>query len=89
MTQLRVTSSRDAACWTVPAEHFCRILCRQGRQVGDLNLFHAHDLDERLFAGKTRALSGTHVGPGDQLFSSFPPTCAPNATPLKSKSIAR
>lgn len=63
---------RDAASWTVPAGHFFRIVSTEGSQVGDLNLFNAHDLNERLYTGKTRALNGTHVGLGDQLFSSFP-----------------
>ncbi len=63
---------RDAACFAVPAGHFFRIRCVEGPQVGDLNLFHAHDLNERFYSGKTRALSGTHVARGDQLFSGFP-----------------
>ena len=63
---------RDAACWSVPAGHFCRLVCPEGAQVGDLNLFNAHDISERLFTGKTRALNGTHVGLGDQLFSNLP-----------------
>jgi hypothetical protein len=63
---------RDAATWTVPAGHFFRILCSEGPQVGDLNLFNARNLDERLYTGKTRALNGTHLGTGDQLFSNFP-----------------
>jgi uncharacterized protein YcgI (DUF1989 family) len=63
---------RDAACFAVPAGHFFRIRCVEGPQVGDLNLFRAHDLNERFYSGKTRALSRTHVGPGDQLFSGFP-----------------
>ena len=63
---------RDARSWTVPAGHFCRIVSTEGSQVGDLNLFNAHDLSERLYTGKTRALNGTHVGLGDQLYSSFP-----------------
>ena len=67
-----IVPPRDAACWTVPAGHFCRILCSEGSQVGDLNLFNANNLDERLFTGKTRALNGTHVGLGDQLFSNMP-----------------
>jgi uncharacterized protein YcgI (DUF1989 family) len=67
-----VVPPREAACWTVPAGHFFRIHCKDGPQVGDLNLFNAHDLNERLYTGKTRALNGTHVGLGDQLFSSFP-----------------
>ena len=67
-----VVPARDAACWNVPAGHFCRIICEDGPQVGDLNLFNANNLSERLYTGKTRALNGTHVGLGDQLFSSFP-----------------
>lgn len=67
-----VIPPREAACWAVPQGHFCRILCTEGSQVGDLNLFSLGNLDERLYTGKTRALFGTHVGPGDQLFSSFP-----------------
>jgi len=69
----RVTvPARDAACFTVPAGHFLRICSVEGPQVGDLNLFNADDLNERFYSGKTRALNGTHVGLGDQLFSSFP-----------------
>lgn len=63
---------RDASCWTVPAGHFFRIHCTEGPQVGDLNLFNAQNPLERLYTGKTRALNGTHVGLGDQLFSNFP-----------------
>ncbi|WP_431323431.1 urea carboxylase-associated family protein [Rhizobium sp. YTU87027] len=67
-----IVPPRDAACWNVPAGHFCRILSSEGSQVGDLNLFNANNLEERLFTGKTRALNGTHVGLGDQLFSNMP-----------------
>lgn len=63
---------REAECFRVPAGHFFRILSVDGPQVGDLNLFNAQDLSERFYSGKTRALNGTHVGLGDQLFSSFP-----------------
>lgn len=63
---------RSASTWHVPAGHFCRLVCIEGPQVGDLNLFNAHNLQERLYTGKTRALNGTHVSTGDQLFSSFP-----------------
>ena len=46
---------RDAATVTIPAGHFLRILSVDGPQVGDLNLFNAHDLTERFYSGKTRA----------------------------------
>jgi len=67
-----VVPARDAATFSVPAGSFFRIVCTEGSQVGDLNLFSQHDLHERFYSGKTRALNGTHLGTGDQLFSSFP-----------------
>lgn len=63
---------RHAACWHVPAGCFFRIHCTEGPQVGDLNLFSAVNLEERFYSGKTRALNGTHLGLGDQLYSNFP-----------------
>ncbi|MFQ1699509.1 urea carboxylase-associated family protein [Loktanella agnita] len=69
----RVTvTPRDANYIVVPAGHFLRIHSVHGPQVGDLNLFNAHDLSERFYSGKTRALHGTHVTTGDRLWSSFP-----------------
>jgi uncharacterized protein YcgI (DUF1989 family) len=64
--------ARDAATFNVPTGHFFRIVCTEGSQVGDLNLFNARDLKERFYSGKTRALNGTHLGLGDQLYSNFP-----------------
>ena len=67
-----VIPPRDAASIEVPAGHLLRILCPEGPQVGDLNLFNSANLNERFYSGKTRALHGTHVSIGDQLWSSFP-----------------
>lgn len=67
-----VVPARDASSVFVPAGSFLRILCPEGPQVGDLNLFNAHDLSERFYSGKTRALHGTHVSVGDRLWSNFP-----------------
>lgn len=67
-----IVPPREARCFQVPAGHFFRICSVEGPQVGDLNLWNAGDLGERFYSGKTRALSGTHVGTGDQLYSSFP-----------------
>jgi len=63
---------RDARCFKVPAGHFFRITCPEGPQVGDLNLWNANNISERFFSGKTRALHGTHVSTGDQLWSNLP-----------------
>jgi uncharacterized protein len=63
---------RDGRAFAVPAGHFFRVACTEGSQVGDLNLWHAADLGERFFSGKTRALHGTHVSTGDRLWSGLP-----------------
>lgn len=63
---------RDAEAFDVPAGHFFRILCPDGPQVGDLNLWNAHDLQENFFSGKTRAIHATHLTVGDRLWSAMP-----------------
>ena len=63
---------RDAATFAVPAGHFFRIASIEGPQVGDLNLWNAHDLNERFFSGKTRQLHASHVTTGDRLWSNLP-----------------
>lgn len=64
--------AREARCFQVPAGHVFRIHSVEGPQVGDLNLWNAHDLSERFYSGKTRALHGTHLSTGDRMWSSFP-----------------
>ena len=63
---------RDGTTFEVPAGSFFRIVSVEGSQVGDLNLWNAHDLSERFFSGKTRQLHATHVSTGDRLWSSLP-----------------
>jgi len=63
---------REARTFSVPAGHVFRIVSIEGPQVGDLNLWSAHDLSERFFSGKTRALHATHVSTGDRLWSTLP-----------------
>lgn len=67
-----IVQPRDAKTFHVPQGHFFRIVCPEQPQVGDLNLWNANDLSERLFTGKTRALYGTHVSTGDKLMSNMP-----------------
>ncbi len=67
-----IVPARDAACFTAKAGQFFRITCVDGPQVGDLNLWNAHDLSERFYSGKTRALHGTHLTTGERMWSSFP-----------------
>lgn len=63
---------RDGKTFTVPAGHFFRIVSVDGPQVGDLNLWNAHDLTERFFSGKTRQLHASHLTTGDKLWSNLP-----------------
>src|SRR4051794_33809403 len=67
-----IVPPREARTFTVPAGHLFRIVSIEGPQVGDLNLWNAHDLSERFFSGKTRALHATHVTTGDGLWSTLP-----------------
>ena len=67
-----VVPPRDGRAFSVPAGHVFRIVCSEGPQVGDLNLWNAYDLSERFFSGKTRALHATHVSTGDRLWSTLP-----------------
>ncbi|MGV6811801.1 MAG: urea carboxylase-associated family protein [Brevirhabdus sp.] len=74
-----IVPPRDARCFEVPAGHFFRISSIDGPQVGDLNLWNLHDLSERFYSGKSRALHGTHLTEGERMWSGFP-TLRPMAT---------
>ncbi|MFL2806043.1 MAG: urea carboxylase-associated family protein [Paracoccaceae bacterium] len=63
---------RDAKCFRVKAGQFFRITSIEGPQVGDLNLWNLDNLSERFYSGKTRALHGSHMDEGDQMWSCFP-----------------
>jgi uncharacterized protein len=67
-----VVPPREGRAFAVPAGHFFRIVCTEGPQVGDLNLWNADNLEERFFSGKTRALHATHLTTGDSLWSTLP-----------------
>ncbi|OIQ31183.1 MAG: hypothetical protein BM562_08960 [Alphaproteobacteria bacterium MedPE-SWcel] len=64
--------ARDAAVFQVAAGQFFRISSIEGPQVGDLNLWNQHDISERFYSGKTRALHGTHVTTGERLWTNLP-----------------
>jgi hypothetical protein len=67
-----IVPPRDGRTFEVPAGHLFRIVSVEGPQVGDLNLWNLHDLNERFFSGKTRQLHATHVSTGDRLWSNIP-----------------
>jgi uncharacterized protein YcgI (DUF1989 family) len=72
MSTETIVPPRAARTSRVPAGHFFRIICMDGPQVGDLNLWAENDLSERFYSGKTRALHGTHLSTGDRMWSGFP-----------------
>ncbi len=63
---------REGGCFHVPAGGFFRISSVEGPQVGDLNLWNAHNLDERFYSGKTRAIHSTHITTGERMWSNLP-----------------
>jgi len=63
---------RSGHAWKVPAGSLFRLSTPQGPQVGDLNIWNAHDPRERFWAARTRQLQGSHVKEGDRLWSCLP-----------------
>jgi uncharacterized protein YcgI (DUF1989 family) len=69
--QLTVPIRRGRA-WHVPAGHVCRLLTVDGPQVGDLNIWNAHNPREHMWASRTRQLQAAHVTTYDRLWSTLP-----------------
>ncbi len=67
-----IVPPRDARTFEVKFGQFFRIESMEGPQVGDFNLFKLDNLNEKFYAGKSRALYGTHLSVGDKMMSSFP-----------------
>jgi len=63
---------REARTFEIPAGHFFRIVCVEGPQVADMNLWNLKNLHERFYTSKTRQLHATHLSVGDRLWSNFP-----------------
>jgi len=67
-----VVPIREGRAWRVPAGHVFRIVAIDGPQVGDLNLWNAHEPRERMWAARTRQLQRAHVSVHDRLWSTLP-----------------
>ncbi|KAJ7837650.1 hypothetical protein B0H14DRAFT_2790727 [Mycena olivaceomarginata] len=63
---------RSGRAWTAPAGSIVQISTPEGPQVGDLNLWNAHNPSERFWAARTRQLHATHVSTYDRLWSTLP-----------------
>jgi uncharacterized protein len=67
-----VVPIRSGRAWRVPAGHVFRILTIDGPQVGDLNIWNAHNPRERMWASRSRQLQAAHVSTFDRLWSTLP-----------------
>lgn len=71
---------RSGAAWRVPLGCVFRLSTPAGPQVGDLNVWNAHNPGrERFWAARTRQLHASHLSTGDRLWSCLPsmrPMCA-------------
>lgn len=63
---------RSGRAWKAPAGSIIRISTPEGPQVGDLNIWNAHNPRERFWASRTRQLHATHVSTHDRLWSCLP-----------------
>ena len=63
---------RSGRAWRVPAGHVFRIVAVGGPQVGDLNIWNAHNPRERMWASRSRQLQAAHVSVFDRLWSNLP-----------------
>ena len=53
-----VVPIRSGRAWRVPAGHVFRIVTIDGPQVGDLNIWNLHNPRERMWASRSRQLTG-------------------------------
>ncbi|RYP85995.1 hypothetical protein DL769_000858 [Monosporascus sp. CRB-8-3] len=63
---------RSGRAWKAPAGSIVRISTPEGPQVGDLNIWNAHNPRERFWASRTRQLHASHVTTYDKLWSCLP-----------------
>ncbi|CAJ2512859.1 Uu.00g009780.m01.CDS01 [Anthostomella pinea] len=63
---------RSGKAWKAPAGSIVRISTPDGPQVGDLNIWNAHNPRERFWASRTKQLHASHVSTHDRLWSCLP-----------------
>ncbi|RBR12889.1 uncharacterized protein FIESC28_08380 [Fusarium coffeatum] len=63
---------RSGKAWKAPAGSIVKISTPEGPQVGDLNIWNAHNPRERFWASRTKQLHASHVSTYDRLWSNLP-----------------
>ncbi|KAF7542286.1 hypothetical protein G7Z17_g11709 [Cylindrodendrum hubeiense] len=63
---------RSGKAWKAPAGSIVKISTPEGPQVGDLNIWNAHNPRERFWASRTKQLHASHVTTYDKLWSNLP-----------------
>ncbi|KAI4863329.1 hypothetical protein F4820DRAFT_377121 [Hypoxylon rubiginosum] len=63
---------RSGRAWKAPAGSIVRISTPEGPQVGDLNIWNAHNPREKFWAARTKQLYASHVSTYDRLWSCLP-----------------
>ncbi|KAJ4107905.1 hypothetical protein NW760_008752 [Fusarium oxysporum] len=63
---------RSGKAWKAPAGCIVKISTPEGPQVGDLNIWNAHNPRERFWASRTKQLHASHVSTYDRLWSNLP-----------------
>ncbi|KAI8629441.1 hypothetical protein F5Y19DRAFT_82188 [Xylariaceae sp. FL1651] len=63
---------RSGRAWKADAGCIVRISTPEGPQVGDLNIWNAHNPRERFWAARTKQLHASHVSVHDRLWSCLP-----------------
>ncbi|EHA48148.1 meiotic chromosome segregation protein [Pyricularia oryzae 70-15] len=63
---------RSGRAWKASAGSIVRISTPEGPQVGDLNIWNAHNPRERFWASRTKQLHASHVSTHDRLWSCLP-----------------
>ncbi|KPM44926.1 Uncharacterized protein C11D3.03c [Neonectria ditissima] len=63
---------RSGRAWKAPAGSIVKISTPEGPQVGDLNIWNAHNPRERFWASRTKQLHASHVTTYDRLWSNLP-----------------
>jgi uncharacterized protein YcgI (DUF1989 family) len=72
-------AARTGEAFVVDKGQIVRIICNEGPQVCDLNVFGKDDPREKFWSIRTRIIGGSHLSVGHQLWSS-PPWTRPMMT---------